>query len=331
MGSGKPLTEHERGQITAYKDAGLSNRAIAQRIGRSARVVNNFVRLGDQYGTKTSTGRPRSLSARQERHVCRMVGSGEASLGQLSRNPDICVHKSTLSRAVQRCGHLRYARMKRQPRMTNAHKATRLAWGREHAHWGERWKTVVFSDEKKFNLDGPDGWRYYWHDIRTEEQVFSKRQQGGGSVMVWGAFGYKGTLPLAFPTGRMKATDYQDLMEASLLPFGEAIGGPFWIYQQDNASIHVARSTWEWFLGNGVNAMDWPAVSPDLNPMENLWGILARAVYANGIQYANTQALKAAIVSAWDAIDCNVLQRLVDGMPHRVYAIGINKGAFVGH
>ena len=49
----------------------------------------------------------------------------------------------------------------------------------------------------------------------------------------------------------MNATHYQDL----LLPFGEAIGSPFWIFQQDNASIHVANSTWEWFLQNGVHGM----------------------------------------------------------------------------
>ena len=46
---------------------------------------------------------------------------------------------------------------------------------------------VIFSDEKKFNLDGPDGLAYYWHDIRREKQFFEKRQQGSESDMIWGA------------------------------------------------------------------------------------------------------------------------------------------------
>ena len=74
--------------------------------------------------------------------------------------------------------------------------------------------------------------------------------------MVWAGFGYRGKTNIAFPEGRMNATDYQDLLDIHLLPFGQAIGGPCGIFQQDNASIHVANSTWEWFLQNGVHVME---------------------------------------------------------------------------
>jgi len=43
---------------------------------------------------------------------------------------------------------------------------------------------VIFSDEKKFNLDGPDGCDSYWHDLRKEHLVKPRRNFGGGSVMV---------------------------------------------------------------------------------------------------------------------------------------------------
>lgn len=46
---------------------------------------------------------------------------------------------------------------------------------------------VIFSDEKKFNLDGSDGWNYYFHDLKKEGQYLSlRRQMGGRSVMVCG-------------------------------------------------------------------------------------------------------------------------------------------------
>ena len=71
--------------------------------------------------------------------------------------------------------------------------------------------------------------------------------------MVWAGFGNGGKINLALPTDRMKA-NYQDLID--LLPLGEAIEGPFWIFQQDNATIHVANSIWKWFLQNGEHIMD---------------------------------------------------------------------------
>ena len=47
----------------------------------------------------------------------------------------------------------------------------------------EKWETAEFSE--KFNLDGPDGSLYYWHDLRKEKQLFSKILFGGGYAMVW--------------------------------------------------------------------------------------------------------------------------------------------------
>ena len=62
---------------------------------------------------------------------------------------------------------------------------------------------MIFSDEKKWNWDGPNGVDYYWRDLRRDPMVFGTRNFGGGSVMVWAAFCADGTVALKIVSNRM--------------------------------------------------------------------------------------------------------------------------------
>ncbi|GBN47824.1 hypothetical protein AVEN_87041-1 [Araneus ventricosus] len=90
-------------------------------------------------------------------------------------------------------------------------------------HWQKFVKIV--SDERKWNLDGPDGNIKYWHDLRKEPRSFFSRQNGGGSVMVWAAFSFNGQVGLAFLDGRQNSPKYIETLENHLMPFAENIGG----------------------------------------------------------------------------------------------------------
>jgi len=183
------------------------------------------------------------------------------------------------------------------------------------------WAKTVFSDEKKFNLDGPDNMQYYWHDLRKEHQQYKTRQSGGGSVMVWGAFCRKGTSRLAILEGNQDSVKYVETLRGYLLPFARDEYEEDYIFQQDNASIHSSRCTKQQLLDMQVTLMDWPSKSPDLNPIENLWGILVRDVYANGKQYDNKEQLKTAVLAAWDRIPVTTLETLIDSMNNRCVAV----------
>ena len=76
---------------------------------------------------------------------------------------------------------------------------------------------VLWSGEKKFNLDGPDGFSYYWHDLRKEQEIFSTRAQDGGSVMIWASFGWGGKSSICFVDGRMNAMGYREVLRHHLV------------------------------------------------------------------------------------------------------------------
>ena len=101
--------------------------------------------------------------------------------------------------------------------------------------------------------------------------------------------------------------------------------------QQDNASIHSANTTWEWYLNNGVHVILWPPVSPVLNSMGNVWSLLVKAVYANGKQYTSISELKAAIIYHWNEIVQNTLKNFVRSMADRVFTLISKSGAYTGY
>ena len=67
-------------------------------------------------------------------------------------------------------------------------------------------------------------------------------------------------------------------------------------------------------------------MSPDINPIENLWGIMVWHVYADGKQYDNCNELTAAVMHAWAAIDESLLHKLVTSMHNRCVQLLMNGG-----
>ena len=77
--------------------------------------------------------------------------------------------------------------------------------------------------------------------------------------------------------------------------FGE---GPF-LFQHDNALVHKLRSIQEWFVEIGVEELDWPAQSPDFNPIEHLWDELECRLKARLNHPTSVPDLTNALVADW--------------------------------
>ncbi len=96
------------------------------------------------------------------------------------------------------------------------------------------------------------------------------------SMMIWGVMLSAGVGPLCFLKTNITAHVYQEMLEHFMFPSADQLfKGADFIFQQDVAPAHTAKSTKSWLNGHGVGVLDWPANSPDLN-IENLWGIVKR-------------------------------------------------------
>lgn len=316
MPRGKTLTVKERGQIEAYRDTNMAKRDIARRIGRSHTVVINYLKDPELYATTKRKGRTPKLSQRQRREIIRKASNSSISLRQIKVTLNLNVSRETVRQVLKTCPFIKYAKRMKVPKLTQAHILRRLSFAMKHIK--RIWRHTIFSDEKKFTLDGPAAYNGYWNDSRKEAQYHPTRNFGGGSLMVWAAFSRTGKLQLVFTTCKMTSKDYTQILEQSLIPYVRMHSDEDFTFQQDNAAIHTSRFTQQWFEDHNIDVLDWPARSPDLNPMENLWGILVQRIYYNDQRYDTIDELKAAILMAWENIEKNIIENLVDSMNTRL-------------
>ncbi|GBM52657.1 Transposable element Tc3 transposase [Araneus ventricosus] len=149
--------------------------------------------------------------------------------------------------------------------LSKLHIIKRLQWARNHMSYGDKWMTVLFSDEKNGNSMDLTGISNIGMIYEKSPGAFFSRQSGGGSVMVWAAFSFSGQVGLAFLDGRQNSPKYIETLENHLMPFAENIGGRNWQYQQDDAPIHYSNATKNYLNSKNVAVLEWPPMSPDLN------------------------------------------------------------------
>ncbi len=110
-----------------------------------------------------------------------------------------------------------------------------------------------------------------------------------------------------------------------MLPSADKLyGDADFIFQQDLSPAHTAKGTKSWFNDHGVTVLDWPANSPDLNPIENLWAIVKRKL--KDTRPNNPDDLKAAIKAPWASIPPEQCHRLIVSMPRCIDAVIHAKG-----
>ena len=105
------------------------------------------------------------------------------------------------------------------------------------------------------------------------------------------------------------------------------------MFQQDGARAHTINDQrlqspgWTQILNTTFRrrSEDWPANSPDLCPIENIWSIMATAVYADP-EPQSLRALKHRLRKAWKSISLSTLRKLIGSMPNRLKAVIKNSG-----
>jgi transposase len=327
MVAGSLISREKQQTVLTLSEEGYNAKDIEKRVGISRRSIGRILERGsvkerNEYHKKT--GRPRRVSRQDENKIKGIVKKDNRKtipkiVSEMNKN----FSRATVSRTLKRLD-LGRRKMKTRPLLTQAHKTKRVDFALEHAGSKYDWSKWIFSDEKKFNLDGPDGYRYYWADLTSNEdvQIYSKDHNCRKNLMVWGAISKNGVSKLVEVNPKTKGPDYVEILKDGLI----LIYDDGDVFQHDGASCHRAKVTKKFLQENEIISPEWPPKSPDLSPIENLWGWLSRRIYAGKSAYKDVASLKSAIFQAWDEIPDDLLNTLIDSMPRRMKEVIEQRG-----
>ncbi|GFV59869.1 transposable element Tcb1 transposase [Trichonephila clavipes] len=120
-------------------------------------------------------------------------------------------------------------------------------------------------------------------------------------IMVWGGIGYHSRTPLVRIAGTLNIQRYiSEVLEPVALPYLQGLAAA--IFQQDNARPHVARIVQRFFVNHQIEFLPWPALSPDLSPIENMWSRVAQRLTQITPPAATPDQLLQRVEAAWSAV-----------------------------
>lgn len=335
MGRKKDLSDEEKSLIIQKTAKGVPIEVIAKDLSRHKRTIQRFLADPSSRKKRSDAGSSKLKTVRNLRRIRRALSanagknSGEIFAAAGIQN----VPKSTRNKVLHEMG--KNVSPIKMPPMNVKHRERRVLWARKYMKLPP--KHILFTDESRATLDGPDNWSKGWVISGHQRHTRIRRQQGGGGIMIWaGIINNQIVGPVRVPEGvKLTSVAYCNLLESVLMEWLDDV--PLLrrkkiVFMHDNAPSHSAKATTE-FLGSmgfkDDTLMQWPACSPDLNPIENLWSIIKRKVYANLRQFTSKEHLWKAIQDASASVEPSVIKKLTDSVTERQYQIIKNKGAYV--
>ncbi|GFV80159.1 transposable element Tcb1 transposase [Trichonephila clavipes] len=256
-----------------------------------------------------STGCPRVTTPNEDRYIYLAVTAKRnrrSTASDLSRELSLTtgttVSRQTVYKRLRHIG-LYACRPVRCVPLTATHCHVRLTWSREHALWTpQQWSCVMFSDESRFSLQSDSRRTLIWRAPGTlyyQENTIERNRYGGAGWLVWIGIILCSRTDLHVQSVTMTGHIYRDvILEQHVRLFWGAMGSEF-LFMDDNARPHRANIVDECLQSEDITRMDWPAYSPDLNPIEHVYDMLGRRIAARQPSPTCLPELRGALLGEW--------------------------------
>lgn len=332
----RQISKEDRIKAVLLNKQGKSYSQIGIELNRTKSCVKTIIDRYKQtksYDDRPRSGRPKISTVHDDRQLVRLVKKNRTSPSHvLAHDWKLSNGKKASASLVRRrllANKLEWKYAVRKPRLSKAHKKARRDFCLKVKSWSKvKWRQIIFSDEMNIEVDNRKNRiriRRMASEKYNEECIFKRTKQGSGSIGIWCCMSYYGLGIFTLFDGRLNANRYIDILGNNLIPSIDLFhkDEPF-IFQQDNAPCHRARLVTQWFQDQEIDVLSWPANSPDLNCIENLWSWLDKEIAKQ--EPRTLDELKKIVPNILNNIPKSILENLVDSMPNRINDCLKNKG-----
>jgi transposase len=222
--------------------------------------------------------------------------------------------KSTIHDRLHKCG-FNTTHYVRKPLLTQKHLDDRKKWAIMYDC--KNFDNIIWSDETIICNDNNSN-TIIW--VHKDDPIEIKRTvKMPLKVSIWGCMLKHNHLIIKVYDGTINGTRYIDILTENLLPLIKQNSTRTLMFQQDNATCHVCKISKTFFNNNNIQLMFWPANSPDLNPIENVWNLIKNKLK---YVYFNTKSdMINGIQTVIKELDKNITNNLISTMQNRINAL----------
>jgi len=328
-----PFSTEQKALVVGMREAGMPVTEISWKLHMNIRTIYSIIKRKSTRGTVVTpkrSGRPKIIS---DDHLKTLAEASKANrratMTEIAHSLPFPISKPTARKALASKG-IRSRIAAKKPFLSERHTKARLEFALAHKEWTtEDWKRVVWTDESTFEIGK------YSRQPRVLRAVGEKYikeclaptfKSGRTSLMIWGAISYNKKSEIVFmDKNRRTGTDYIEVVcDGPLKAMMSSIPGA--ILMEDGAPVHRTIKAKEWKQQNSIVALKWPAQSPDLNPIENVWKLMKDYVQRRNPPVKTIDDMKNTLIEFWRDVDINNINKLICSVPDRIASVIENQG-----
>jgi transposase len=324
------LSPEQRWAIITLHREGKRRAAIASMIPCNIKTIDHWISHYEQHGSvedKRRSGRKRKTNESTDDNIIDFAIEEKFTTPKtIKRKQQLAVCARTIRHRLDEAGLFGRVARKEYP-FKNEHILKRLSFGNGYKGWTvDQWDTVLFSDETHIEL-GPHGQIWVQRPLGAafESEYMTTRDTHPDRISIWGCFSGRGLGEIEIFTDILDGPKLRSILRSHLISSANRLfHNEAWWFLQDNDPKHTSTDVQTWLFTHGVQRIDFPPYSPDLNPMENLWNNLKRRVEKRNAR--DIDELRLHIDEEWAATDTDFLVHLSHSMPKRCKAVVANRG-----